>query len=695
MRYQGSAFGADYRDNLFATGFNLHKVTRHILRPSGAGYASTDSDFLVSDALDFHPTDVLEAADGSLLVVDTGAWYKLCCPSSQLAKLEVLGGIYRVRKTSAPPLAPNELKVAHQRITQPPAMSDYTMTAVLRRAVWRNNPTNAPWFRAVLAKASPAATTNAQSAHEARIAAEGLGRLRDPAAVPVLLEAIGRGPMADPIFQHSLIFALIEIAARTETRAGLKSGFTSAQRAALIALDQMDGGDLQAADTLPFLRSTDDGLRTAALWIFRRHSDWAAESAGLAGELLASPAATPAAKAEKAALLQILSVAPVVQTLVARQIGSSPADEQRLLFKAVSEAHPKEFSAEWVAAIRAGLGHKEVQVLRASVTAARELNVNPRRANPQAAELKPLLLNVATDAARPADLRLDALLATEGKIELTNAAWLDLSVANLDATQPPALRAKALQVLQRAKLDRAALEKIAEAIPRVSPLELLRLLAVFEPQTDEAVGQKLLAALRASKAAQSLPAGNVKALFVKYPASVQSEVAAFLPSLNTDVAKQAAHLDALLGELKALTGDTRRGQAVFNNAKAACIACHKLGYLGGDIGPDLTTIGGARSERDLLEAIVYPSASFVRSYEPVIVSTRAGDEFSGVLRKDVAEELVVATGPNAEQRIARADVAGMRPGALSVMPQGLDEQLSKQEMADLLAFLKNTKWGPQ
>ena len=182
---------------------------------------------------------------------------------------------------------------------------------------------------------------------------------------------------------------------------------------------------------------------------------------------------------------------------------------------------------------------------------------------------------------------------------------------------------------------------------------------------------------------------------MKYPASVRAEVADFLPSLNTDVAKQAAHLDALLGELKALTGDTRRGQAVFNNAKAACIACHKLGYLGGDIGPDLTTIGGARSERDLLEAIVYPSASFVRSYEPVIVSTRAGDEFSGVLRKDVAEELVVATGPNAEQRIARADVAGMRPGALSLMPQGLDEQLSKQEMADLLAFLKNTKWGPQ
>ena len=70
---------------------------------SGATYASTDSDFLVSDSLDFHPTDVLEDADGSLLVVDTGAWYKLCCPSSQLAKPDVLGAIYRVRRRGASP----------------------------------------------------------------------------------------------------------------------------------------------------------------------------------------------------------------------------------------------------------------------------------------------------------------------------------------------------------------------------------------------------------------------------------------------------------------------------------------------------------------------------------------------------------------------------------------------------------------
>ncbi len=139
-------------------------------------------------------------------------------------------------------------------------------------------------------------------------------------------------------------------------------------------------------------------------------------------------------------------------------------------------------------------------------------------------------------------------------------------------------------------------------------------------------------------------------------------------------------------------GDIRRGQTLFNSARAACSACHAIGYLGGKVGPDLTKIGQIRNERDLLEAIVYPSASFVRSYEPVIVATKDGEEYSGVLRKDSTDEVVLATGPNTEQRIARSDITDMRPGSVSTMPSGLAEQLTKQELSDLLAFLKATRW---
>ena len=83
-----------YRDNLFACYFNLHKVGRHVLTPQGATFTTKDEDFVSSSDLDFHPTDVIEDADGSLVIVDTGGWYKLCCPTSQLQKPDVLGAIY-------------------------------------------------------------------------------------------------------------------------------------------------------------------------------------------------------------------------------------------------------------------------------------------------------------------------------------------------------------------------------------------------------------------------------------------------------------------------------------------------------------------------------------------------------------------------------------------------------------------------
>jgi putative heme-binding domain-containing protein len=167
---------------------------------------------------------------------------------------------------------------------------------------------------------------------------------------------------------------------------------------------------------------------------------------------------------------------------------------------------------------------------------------------------------------------------------------------------------------------------------------------------------------------------------------------ALLKTLHADAAQQAARLDALLAEVRG-RGDVRRGQAIFNSARAACASCHAIGYLGGKVGPDLTRISEVRNERDLLEAIVYPSASFVRSYEPVLVTTRGGEDYSGVLRKDGVDEIILATGPQTEVRLARSEVAELRPGTVSVMPQGLEEQLTRDELADLLAFLRNTRWG--
>src|SRR5436190_6522982 len=255
------------------------------------------------------------------------------------------------------------------------------------------------------------------------------------------------------------------------------------------------------------------------------------------------------------------------------------------------------------------------------------------------------------------------------------------------------LRNSAVTALARAKLKAEQLLNLTDTVRNAGPLEMTRLLSAFERSTNEAVGLKLLSALKEAKGLSSLRADLLKGLAAKYPESVQQQAQELGVTLNADAAKQGAHVNELLVELK--DGDIRRGQVVFNGPKAACSSCHTMGYLGGKVGPDLTSISQARTERDLLESILYPSASFVRSFEPYVIQTKSDETFSGVLKKDAPDEVVLATGPGNEVRIARSDITEMRPGTVSVMPAGLEQQLTKQELADLVAFLKSTKWGPR
>jgi putative membrane-bound dehydrogenase-like protein len=154
------------------------------------------------------------------------------------------------------------------------------------------------------------------------------------------------------------------------------------------------------------------------------------------------------------------------------------------------------------------------------------------------------------------------------------------------------------------------------------------------------------------------------------------------------VAQQRARLDELASYLK--DADARRGAEIYHSAKAICTTCHAMSNIGGTLGPDLTKIGAIRVERDLLEAIVYPSASFVRSYEPMVVKAKTGDQL-GILKKDGPDEVVLANGPGTEAHIRRADVISLQAGTVSLMPQGFDGMLNPQELADVVAFLRTAK----
>ena len=98
VRYRGAAFGAEYRVICSAPSSIRIACSGTSCIREGATFRTEDSDFLTSTDPDFHPTDVLEDADGSLLVMDTGAWFIHGCPISRVAKPEIKGGVYRIRK---------------------------------------------------------------------------------------------------------------------------------------------------------------------------------------------------------------------------------------------------------------------------------------------------------------------------------------------------------------------------------------------------------------------------------------------------------------------------------------------------------------------------------------------------------------------------------------------------------------------
>ncbi len=744
-RFESRAFGAEYQDNLFASLFNLHKITRHVLQPTGATFQMRDEDFVVSSNLDFHPTDVLEDADGSLLVVDTGGWYKLCCPTSQLHKPDVLGAIYRVRRKGSPrPEDPRGLKLAWSKLTAPELASlmDDPRPAVRRRAVqtlaekgadaipvlvealrptrsaearrnavWTATRIEQPSARAAVrtALADPEETVRQVamhsisvrrdkdalpalvqvlqqgSPHNQRVAAEALGRLGDKSAVPALLEALGK-PM-DRVLEHSLTFALIEIADADGTAAGLQSTQLSVRRAAVMALDQMGGGRLEAAIVARELAAADPAMKETAWWIASRHPDWGGALAGFLRERLAAKGLTAAEQDELVQQLARFARATATQELLAQLLrdATAPREARRLVLRAMAGAGLRDAPDAWLAGVASILSGSDDELTREAVATARTLRIRKGPSN----KLAEGLLTIARNTEVPVSVRVNALAAVPGGLTQIEPSFFTLLHAQLGPDQPLAIRTVAVDVFSRAKLNAEQLAALTESLKTVGPMEVDRLLDAFASSTDESLGQRLVAALKASAARSSLRVEMLRPRLAKFGAPIQPQAEELYAAIDVDASKQRTRLEELLTSLK--DGDIRRGQAVFNSSKAACSACHAIGYMGGNFGPDLTRIGQIRSERDLLEAIVFPSASFVRSYEPVLVTTKNGKLINGVIRKDAPDEIVLATGVNQEVRVARSDIDEMQLSKVSIMPAGLDQQLTLRELADLVAFLRACK----
>ncbi len=747
-------FGGQHDQQLFACYFNLHKVVQHKLTLSGPTFDTEDVDFLACDHPDFHPTDVFEDADGSLLIVDTGGWYKVCCPTSQLAKPDVLGAIYRVRKKGASPIpdglgleiswesadastlssllnddrlfvqrrAADSLRRMGNAAVDALAMtaSKHSSAAVRRRAIWTlagidgdashaavaaalndNDVTvrQAAVHSAGLAK-NPAALPMllkilvGNDAGPARAAAEAIGRIKDSAAVPGLLTAVSQLKLSGPdssgapaiaserIREHALIYALIEIGDSVKTREGLSSKSAATVRAALVSLDQMENGGLKPQDVIPRMSDPDSALRATAAWIVNHHSDWGPALSEYFSERLAlATKLTDAEKTQTRELLASLAGSPEIQSLLLKTLtDNDDSAAQSLVLEILATSGLTSAPPSWLDALTAILKNADSKSLPLAIAAAQNLPM-PKDGH---AGLRDALARIASTPNLDSELRLNAIDAAGVGLSLDDNTFA-LLLTTLAPDLPMNLRSIAANRLASAILSEVQLVSLVSNIRHVGPMELPKLLPAFEKAGSEKLGLQLVDALLSAEGVRGLRPDLIKPLLAKYPDSVQTAGKSLIKLLNASEEEQTAMLEKLLTTLP--EGDLRRGHEVFMSKKAACNTCHKLGYGGGRLGPDLTSIGRVRNRRDLLEALIFPSASLVRGYEPVSAELEDGRVLSGIIASESADEIVLSPDAQKTHHIARSTIVSIQPSNVSPMPNGLATLLTQQELADLLTFL--------
>jgi putative heme-binding domain-containing protein len=512
-----------------------------------------------------------------------------------------------------------------------------------------------------------------------REAATGLGRIGKASAVPVLLSALAEA--ADRFVEHAVIYALIEINDPAATRAGLASSNANVRRGALIALDQMDSQGLSREAIAPLLATDDLPLLRTLVDVLARHPEWADELTGTLRGWLAEPQPSP----ERLATIRGGVVALIgredVQALVAGALRSSSTDVQTklMLLEVAGAGLVDTMPASWIEGIRQNLSSANVDLARAAIAAAAI----------DAAPVADRLIAIGLDASRPTELRVAALVTTSRAKTRMPAEAFGLLVNQLTGDVGVRDRLAAAEALGRFELNAAQRGQVARLIRHCGPLEIGWLLRPFEGDTTAATGLLLVESLAAAPAVSSVPVESLRAVFVHYPSDVQAVAEQLFARQSPGESDRAARLNALATSIDG--GDAAKGEDVFLGARAACAACHRIGSRGERIGPDLSKIGEVRSQRDLVEAIVFPSASLARGFESFRAVTKQGKVHGGLVVRETASAVYLRTADPVEIRVPRDELEELAPSTISIMPEGLDKVLSTAELADLVAYLQTLK----
>ncbi len=292
------------------------------------------------------------------------------------------------------------------------------------------------------------------------------------------------------------------------------------------------------------------------------------------------------------------------------------------------------------------------------------------------------LFTTALDADADSDKRLsawDQAIKLAPQSERILAAIDDLFSPQLS----PAVGSKALESLQTARVEGLAPQLLAIR-GKLGPQMAGNILTLLLGRADTT--EKLLDAIAEGKVQFTDLQLDQRQAILNHPTR---EIAARAKELmESKGAMVASNRQALVDEWMPVTkmsGNLENGIAMY---KKHCALCHKHGDLGVTIGPNLTGMA-VHPKEEILMNVLDPSRSVENNFRTYQILTADGAVLNGMLAGESANAMRLINSQGKEEQVLRADIEEMNASAKSLMPEGFESLMTKQEMADLLAFLNN------
>lgn len=667
--YRGSAYPEEFQGNVFVGDVGGNLVHRKTLHPKGATFeavrADQNTEFVASTDTWFRPVNYVNAPDGTLYILDMyreTIEHPISIPEDIKAHLNLesgndMGRIYRLVSPGMKRIVPPKLgKVALPELVENLASPNSWNRETAQRLIWERQAKNAiPLISKLLET-----TKLPQGRLHCLYTLQGLNALT-AAQVQTALKDESPG-----VRQHAAILAepfLADNTALAEDVMKLVSDpeFRPKFQAAL-AISWMQGETaLKALKLFSTQLDGSDDLQTAFLL-----------SVGDRGE----PLLVELLKDQS--FLQ-LKYATGLLGKIAGLVGARPeeAAAEKLLLTLSSDEVPEGLRQQLLQALGQGL-------LRRGTNLPQLISKLPQD-SPVRARIDQMFQQAAT---RALDEK-QPIRARERAVQLLALAPWSMSEETFSSLLAPQMP----QELHKAVITSLALVQD----PGVAELLLNSWRTLTPSLRGQATDVLLGRADRTLKLLDALEAGTIKRSEIdrtKYPLLLQNPQAEIKKraekilagDLTSDRRKVVESYQSALE----LTGDVERGRQVFTQK---CSICHKLGDVGHQVGPDLTSVQN-KIPADLLVAILDPNREAQQNFISYTVSTLDGQIYTGMIATESAGSLTLRRAEGKEDVILRNQIDQFTSSGLSLMPEGLEKEINPQQVADVIAFIKSLK-APQ